>query len=507
MPEKSVNRAMVNLAVMSATVMYALDTTIVNIALPRMQSEFGATSTEIGWVLTSYIVASSIFMPLTGFLTDRLGQRKCLVLATTAFVITSALCGLAMNLSELVLLRIAQGISGAALMPVSQTIMTGIYELEERGKAMALWGLGVNLGPVMGPTLGGWLTEHLSWRWTFFINIPVGIIAVAVALRHIPDSPRRTERTMDWSGFVLLGLSIGALQFVLDRGSRVDWFDSDEIVYSTMLFAVSLALFMHHILRETTHPIFNPRIFLDRNFNLSTLAAMAATAGIYGSMIMLPVFMESLLEYPASVAGLLMSPRSLAVGVGMILVARLMHRLDARVLIMSGIVLNILGTMAMSRYTLEVDTWALVWPGLLQGLGVGLSMVPFSVLAYVSLQREHMAEASSMNNLLRSVGSAAGISIASTLFTRYTQQGWQQLGGYVDPLAPAVRQYLSGLHLGPDQPLGVMILAHEVSTQAAITAISRVYLWIAAVLVVLLPMMLWLRSPRQKTEAPVVLAE
>ncbi len=507
MTSHTLNRAMINVALMASTMMFTLDTTIINVALPQMQGQFGATPSEISWVLTSYIVASSIFMPLTGFFTDRLGQRRCLIFAISGFVITSVLCGLSVHLSQLVILRIAQGMSGAALAPLSQMIMTNIYEPEERGKAMGIWGLGVNFGPVIGPTLGGFLTEHLSWHWTFFINIPVGIMAVLLALRYVPDSPRRQERRMDWTGFILLGLAVGALQFVLDRGSRVDWFESHEIVLATMLCIIAFGLFLRHIMSDTEHPIFDPHIFLDRNFTVTTLTAMAVVLGLYGSMILLPIFLESLLNYPASAAGLLMSPRSVTVGFGMLLAGSLMSRVDARVLIATGMCFCTVSAVAMSRFTLNVDSWALVWPGLMQGMGVSLVMVPLSVLAYTSLPRERLAEATSVNNLMRSLGSSAGVSIAATLFSRYTQQGWQQLGGYANPLSPAVQQYLAGLHLAPDQPLGAMILAHEIAMQAAITAISKVYLWIAVVLILMLPLVFWLRVSRQRVEVPPVVAD
>jgi DHA2 family multidrug resistance protein len=496
------DRIMVVIAVMSATMMQMLDTTIVNVALPQMQGQLGATSSEISWVLTSYIVASTVFMPLTGYFTDRLGQKRYMLLATGGFVISSVLCGIAFNLSEIVLFRIAQGISGAALAPLSQTIMTSLYPPEQRGRAMAMWGMGVMLGPVLGPTLGGWLTEMFSWRWTFFINLPVGIMAMLLAARYLPDSPKR-ERTMDWTGFILLGLAVGALQFVLDRGSKADWFESHEIVLASMLCVISLVLFLRHLLSGSEHPIFDPRIFLNRNFTLATLIAMALSLGIFGSMILQPILMESLLSYPVSTVGLIMAPRGLAVGFGMLIVGRLSDRVDLRVLVLTGMVCSLTAAMAMSRYTLEIDTWTLIWPGLLQGVGIALIMVPLSVYAYTTLPRERMAEAAGMNNLIRNLGSSVGISLAATLFSRYTQQGWQQLGSYTDPLNPSVQGYLQRLHLTPDNPLSSMVLAREVGMQAAIASMSKVYLWIAAAVVVMMPIVFLMRAPKRSDAPPI----
>ncbi|MBC7984964.1 MAG: DHA2 family efflux MFS transporter permease subunit [Candidatus Obscuribacterales bacterium] len=489
-------RVMVVIAVMSATMMQMLDTTIVNVALPQMQGQLGTTASEISWVLTSYIVAASIFMPLTGYFTDRLGQRRYLLLATSGFVVASTLCGLSLSLSQIVLFRIAQGIAGAALAPLSQAIMTSLYPPEERGKAMALWGMGVTLGPILGPSLGGLLTEWLSWRWTFFINIPVGIISILLAARYLPDSPKR-ERTMDWTGFVLLGLAVGALQFVLDRGSKVDWFEAHEIVLATMLCVISLTLFIKHILSGSDHPIFDPRIFLDRNFVAATLTAMALSLGIFGSMVLQPILMESLLGYPVSTTGLLMAPRGFAVGIGMLIVGRLSDRIDMRILVLSGMACSFFGSVAMARYTLEVDFWTLTWPGLLQGVGIALVMVPLSVYAYTTLTREKMAEAAGMNNLIRNLGSSIGISLAAMLFLRYSQAGWQQFGGYANAFNPAVQEYLDRLNLSATNPLAGMLLAREVGQQAAIASMSKVYWLIAATGVIMAPIVLLLRPAKK----------
>jgi MFS transporter, DHA2 family, multidrug resistance protein len=295
------------------------------------------------------------------------------------------------------------------------------------------------------------------------------------------------------------------LQYVLDRGSKVDWFEAAEIVMAAYLFIVALVLFIRHILSDAAHPIFNPRIFLDRNFTMATLTAMALSLGIFGSMILQPILMESMLGYPVSTTGLLMAPRGLAVGVGMLVVGRLIGRVDSRALIIMGMACSLIGAVTMSRYTLEVDAWTLVWPGLLQGVGIALIMVPLSVIAYTSLPRERMAEAAGMNNLVRNLGSSLGISFAATLFTRYTQQGWQQLGAYANPYNPAVQEYLARLHLSPDHPLGGMLLAREIGLQAAIASMSKVYLWIAAALVVMIPVVFILKHSQPTTHgvAPV----
>jgi DHA2 family multidrug resistance protein len=312
---------------------------------------------------------------------------------------------------------------------------------------------------------------------------------------------------MDWTGFVLLGLAVGSLQYVLDRGSKVDWFEAPEIVLCAFLFVIALTLFIRHILSNSDHPIFNPRIFLDANFTMATVTSMALSLGIFGSMILQPILMESLLGYPVSTTGLLMAPRGLAVGVGMLMVGRLIARFEPRLLIMAGMGCCLFSALAMSRYTLDIDTWSLVWPGLLQGLGIALIMVPLSVLAYTTLSRDRMAEAAGMNNLIRNLGSSLGISFAATMFSRYTQQGWQQLSAYANPYNPAAQEYLARMHLTVDNPLGSMLLAREVGMQAAIAAMSKVYLWIVAAIIFMLPIVFMLRASKQGSSEPPPMAE
>src|SRR6218665_1074979 len=261
----SSQRFFLTVAVMASTVMQVLDTTIVNVALPQMQGELGASPDQISWVLTSYLVASAIMMPLTGFFSDRIGRKKYLLISIGGFVIASMLCGIAQNITEIVLFRILQGMFGAALVPLAQAIMVDTYPLEERARAMSIWGMGVMVGPIAGPTVGGWLTETLDWRWTFFINLPVGILSLILAMRYVPDTEKRL-RKMDWTGFVLLGLAIGGLQYFLDRGNGDDWFSSTGITVAAIIGVTALLLFLWHSLRGREHPLFSMKIFADRNF-------------------------------------------------------------------------------------------------------------------------------------------------------------------------------------------------------------------------------------------------
>ena len=301
-------RVLTGIAVMAATIMQVLDTTIVNVALPDMAGELNATPDNIGWVLTSYLIASAIIMPLTGYITDRIGQKRFLLISITGFVISSALCGMATSLTEIVLFRFIQGVFGASLVPLSQSIMLQIFPGEQRGKAMAIWSMGVMVAPIMGPTLGGWLTEEWSWRWTFYINLPVGIVSILLALRHVHDTPRR-ERRMDWMGFATLALGIGAVQLVLDRGNQDDWFSSKLLVFATFLSIASFIVFIVYTVTGKHHPLFDLRIFRDRNFLAASLIMTTIGIGFFGGMFLQSLYLQNFLGYPTFEAGLYMAPR------------------------------------------------------------------------------------------------------------------------------------------------------------------------------------------------------
>ena len=296
------NRVLTGSAVMAATIMQVLDTTIINVALPNMAGQLDATPDNISWVLTSYLIASAIFMPLTGFITDRIGQKRFLLISIAGFVITSALCGMATSLAEMVLFRFLQGVFGAALVPLSQSIMLQIFPGEQRGKAMAIWAMGVMVAPILGPTLGGWLTEYISWRWTFYINLPVGIASFVLAMRYVHDTPTRARR-MDWKGFATLALAIGALQLLLDRGNQDDWFSSQTLVFAAIVATISFIFFIVYSLTGKHHPLFDLRIFKDRNFLVASLIMTTIGIGFFGGMVLQSLFLQNFLGYPTFEAG------------------------------------------------------------------------------------------------------------------------------------------------------------------------------------------------------------
>lgn len=486
-------RFLISLAVMSATVMQALDTTIVNVALPHMQADLAATPEQITWVLTSYLVASVIFMPLTGFFTDRLGQRNYLLAAIGGFVLASGLCGIATNIGEMVLFRLLQGAFGAALVPLSQAVMIQTFSPQDRGRAMAIWGIGVMVGPITGPTLGGYLTEILDWRWTFYINLPVGLLSLLLAWRIVPDTPRQS-RAMDWRGLGWMVLGIVGLQFVLDYGSQEDWFDSRSIQIAAVLSVLGFSGFIRHA--ATTHAhgpsLFHLDIFHDRNFAASTLLMTLFGLGMFGAMILQPIMLESLLGYPTVTTGWLMAPRGAASMVSMMLVGRLINRVQPRYLVSAGLLLGLTGSHAMTHYSLYVDTWTLVWPVLVQGFGLGLIFVPLSTIAFSTLPPQRSAEAAGVYSLTRSLGSSVGISIVATMVARESQVAWNQLGAYITPYNPALPQYFAQLDLNPTDPQAIAILARELGRQAQMQGIIDAFVLISWSFLIMLPFVLLL---------------
>jgi len=499
-PVEGGERLLITLAVMSATLIQVLDTTIVNVALPHMAGELGATTDQVSWVLTSYLVSSAIVMPLTGYFADTIGRKKYLVGCIAGFVLASALCGIAQSLFQIVLFRLLQGVFGAALVPLSQAIMTDAYPPEDRGKAMAIWGLGVMVGPVLGPTLGGWLTDVASWRWTFYINVPVGALSLFLAITSIPESTKR-ERRMDWTGLALLGTGVAGLQYLLDRGTSQDWFAANDIRIAALLSVVGVVGFVWHSLRLGPHALFDLRIFKDRNFAIACAAMLALGLGLFGGLVLQPVLLEGLLDYPIVTTGLVMAPRGVATAVAMLVVGRLVGKVDARLLVGTGMVVSALGSYSMTKYSLDISTFWIIWPALLQGLGLGLIFVPLSTIAYATLPRQRMAEAAGIYSLVRTIGAAVGISFVTTLMTRQAQVLWNELGSHITRYNPAYLDYVRGLHLSPTDPHALAVVAAQVAQQAQMGAILDVFKVTAWSFVAMLPLVLLLR--RKSAPPPV----
>lgn len=483
----SQSRLLLTIAVMSAAFIQVLDTTIVTVALPHMAGELSATPDQISWVLTSYMVAMGVTIPLTGFFSDRWGQRKFLFLSIGGFVAASVLCGIATNLTEIVVYRVLQGIAGAPLIPLSQSILVQAFSAEERGRAMAIWGMGIMVAPILGPTLGGYLTEGLDWRWTFLINVPMGAMSLALAIRTVPDTPKR-PRAVDWPGLILMFLAVGGLQFILDRGTQEDWFDSKLIQVIAISSVAGFVGFVYRSLAHRGTTLVDLRLFRDRNFATGCALVTTFQLSLFATILLTPLYLEHLLGYPADLAGWLMAPRGAASLVSMLLVGRLIGHVAPRTLILAGIVLWTLGSFPMTYYSLNVNVWFLIWPALIQGLALGFIFVPGATVAYATLPRTASSEAAGLYNLIRTIGTGIGISIAATIFAHQTQVAWSETGAHIQPFNPALEGYLGQLGLSPADPQAPGVLAHELARQAQMIAMIDTYAAVAWSFLLMLPL-------------------
>jgi MFS transporter, DHA2 family, multidrug resistance protein len=494
------HRIMTSIAVMSATVMQVIDTTIVNVALPQMQGQLSATPDQISWVLTSYLVASGIVMLLTGYFTDRIGQKRFLLISIAGFTITSMLCGLSGSLSTIVAFRLLQGVFGASLVPLSQSIMVQTYSAEERGKAMAIWGVGVMVGPILGPTLGGWLTDVLSWRWTFFINLPVGLLSAFLVWRTVAHTETR-ERDMDWYGLALLAMAIGGLQFILDRGNQENWFDSVTIQYTALISVAGFLGFVWHGLQKHEHVIFDPAIFRDRNFTTASLLLAVFGLGLFGTLMLQPLLLQNLLGYDAIDTGLMLAPRGLASMFSMMLVGKLISRTDPRILIITGMVIFSLGSWFTTLYNLQVTMPWIIFPAIIQGVGLGLVFVPLSTVAFSTLPQRLASEAAGIYSVMRTIGSSIGISIVATLMTNHSSIAWNNLDSNLSPFNPAIGDYLRGLHISPDSPLAPALLARVLGQQSSMLGMLDAFVLVTWSFALMLPLVFVMRYTPPKAKS------
>jgi MFS transporter, DHA2 family, multidrug resistance protein len=413
------DRAAITACVIVATLMQALDSTIANVALPYMQGSISATQEQIGWVLTSYIAVAAIMTPPTGFFTARFGFKRVFLVSIGGFTLASMLCGLAQTVTQIVLFRMLQGAFGAALVPLSQSVMFTIYPKERHGFAMALFGFGVMVGPVLGPVLGGWLTEHYSWRYVFYINLPIGVLDLLGMLAFLPDPQPKPGEKLDWLGFGTLSVAIGALQILLDRGEIKDWFDSGEIVMEAIVCCSAFYLFLVHTF-TARRPFVQPSLFRNRNFTAGVIFIAIVGLTYYASMALQPPFLQGLMNYPVVTAGLVMGPRGVGTMASMLLVGRLTGRLDTRLLAF-GLGLTSWSFYAMTGWTPDVSAAELIRVTVIQGIGLGFLFVPLSAATLATLSPEQRTNGAGLFTLARNIGSSVGISVVNALITRNTQ--------------------------------------------------------------------------------------
>ena len=461
------NRAAITVCVILATLMQALDSTIANVALPHMQGSISASQDQIAWVLTSYIAAAAIMTPLTGYLAARLGTRRLFLTAIAGFTIASMLCGIAQSLPQIVLFRLMQGVFGAPLVPLSQSVLLDIYPKERQGFAMALFGMGAMAGPVLGPVIGGWLTDEYSWRFVFYINLPVGILDFLGMMIFLPAARAGAAQKLDWLGFGTLSVAICAFQILLDRGEQLDWFASDEIWIEAVLAAGAFYVFLVHTF-TSDKPFVNPKLFLNRSFVAGTLIIFTVGLTYYASLALQPPYLQTLMNYPVVTAGLVLGPRGIGTMLAMLLAGQLMAWLDPRLLLGIGLALTAWAFYAMTGWTPNVSQMTIVVVGLIQGAGLGFLFVPLSAVSLATLSAEQRTDGSGIYNLSRNIGSSVGISVVNALLTTNTQVNHADIATSVTAVnrafeGPAISQFLS-----PVTAAGRAALDQVVTQQAVI---------------------------------------
>jgi len=504
-PEKSFEYKGITLAVMLATIMQALDSTIANVALPHMQGSLGATQDQMTWVLTSYIVAAAITIPLVGWLAGYVGRKSVFLVSIVGFTLSSILCGMAENLVEMVIFRLLQGVFGAALVPLSQSILFDINKRENYGKAMALWGMGVTLGPIIGPALGGCLTENYNWRWVFYINVPIGIVAFAGIYFLLPESPTKKHR-FDFFGFISLSLGVGALQMMLDRGELKNWFDSPEIILEAMLAGLGFYLFIMHTL-TFKHPFLNPALFKDRNFVTGNILIFVVGIVLFATLALIPPMLQNQLNYPVVTAGLVIAPRGVGVMIAMFFVGKLIGRIDTRVIMGAGLLITAYSLHKMTSYSLLSDSWAIVSAGMIQGLGIGFSYVPLSIVAFSTLPVALRNEGTAFFNLMRNLGSSIGISIVTTLLMRNTQTVHAILGENLMPYNMTANMAYAAHHIDISNTTDLAALNAALTDQAMMVAYIDDYQFIMFITLAVVPLLFLMRAPKKEKspDEPIVM--
>jgi MFS transporter, DHA2 family, multidrug resistance protein len=491
------NRRMITVSIMLATLIQTLDSTIANVALPHMQGTLSASQDEITWVLTSYIVAAAIATPMTGWLADRIGVKRLLSIAIAGFTVSSALCGLSDTLAEIIGSRLLQGVFGAALVPLSQSILLDINPRERQAQAMAVWGMGVMVGPVLGPTLGGWLTDSYNWRWVFFINIPIGFMAWLGVQTFMPQRAGAGRAKFDLFGFATLSLAIGALQALLDRGEQLDWFNSMEIRIEALVAVISFAFFVVHTATAGPASFFRYQLLKNRNFATGTFFIFVVAGVLYATRALIPPMLQNLMGYPVATTGLVTAPSGAGTMLAMLFAGRLLKRYDARAVMFVGLVISAFSLWQMTQYTIVLSEADIVWPGLIQGFGLGFVFVPLAALTFSTLEPELRGDGTSIYSLVRNLGSSIGISIVQTFMTRDSQVWHANLAANITPFNPAVQPMLTG----PSADLALAQVDGTINQQAAMIGYLNDFRMMFVASLIIIPLLLLVRSPKSHAAA------
>jgi MFS transporter, DHA2 family, multidrug resistance protein len=493
---RPLNRRMITLSIMMATVMQTLDSTIANVALPHMQGTLSASQDQIAWVLTAYIVAAAIATPLTGWVVDRFGEKNVFMTSVIGFTAASALCGMSDSLGQIVAARLLQGVFGAALVPMAQMVIMEINPPEKQGPAMAVWGMGVTVGPILGPTLGGWLTDSYDWRWVFFINIPIGALATLGIWRYLRPARGARRMQFDTFGFASLSLGVGALQMLLDRGQQNDWFSSGETWTETLVMIIAFTYFIAHTaLSRPDKSFLDYRLLKNGNYVTGLLFIFIVGSVLFGSRALLPTMLETLFGYPVATTGLVIAPTSLGSMLAMLIAGRIMGRVDLRLLLFAGFSMTAVALWQMTRYSLDLSESDIIWPGVLQGIGTGLAFVPLSAAAFATLRPDMRAQGTAMFSLVRNIGASVGISLVQTVLERNTVSTHAALVERITYANPAWNNPGVAAAYDIARPSGAAALDAMITQQSAMIAYLNDFRLMLYLTLAVLPLVLLIKAP------------
>lgn len=509
--ERSINKWLITITVMLPTIMEIVDTSVANVALPYMQGSLNAGTEEVTWVLTSYLVSNAVVLPMTGWLSRMFGRKRFLMTCIVLFTLASLACGAAPNLASLIFFRILQGAAGGALIPISQAILMETFPPQQQGMAMAIFGVGAMFGPIVGPALGGWITDQMNWRWIFYINLPIGLIATIMCTFFIFDPPYLRHgngiRSVDWWGLALLTISMGALQIVLDKGQSEDWFNSSFIITCSIITVTSLAALLWVELTHE-HPIVNLRLFKDVSFASGNLIMFVVGFCLYSSIMLIPLFLQTLMGYSATDAGMVMAPGGVATLITMPFVGAALQKRDGRKIVLAGLVISAASMFIMQGLNLEASYWAFVWPRIVLGFGLAMIFVPLTTVTLSAIPRQEMGNATGVFNLLRNIGGSVGIAVAATMLGRLSQFYQTVLVPHINQYSPQfqlrfeqLRQGLiaKGLSAAQADQGALAMLYGMLRKQAATLAYNRIFFIVGLAFLAIIPLLLLLKRPKHQS--------
>jgi DHA2 family multidrug resistance protein len=504
------NRFLIAITVMLPTLIEIIDTSVVNVSLDHIRGSLSAGIDESTWAITSYLVSNAIIIPITGWLSRMFGRKNYLIASIAMFTVSSFLCGSAWSLRALIIFRIIQGIGGGGLQPLSQSILLEAFPPSQHGRAMAIFGIGIMFGPIVGPLLGGWITDNWSWRWIFYINVPIGIISIILSTLVIKDPPymKRQRMKIDYPGLLLLALGLGSLQFVLDKGQREDWFGSPVIVVFSLITIVSLVLFVILELFSDA-PVINLRIFRDRTFTTGNILMFFAFFNLFASIVLLPIYLQTMMGYTAFLAGVVLGPGGLATMIALPVAGRLVEKRNPKVILVIGIVVSGFSTYLMSLFSLQTGFWTLVWPRVVLGIGMGFLFIPLTTLTLSHIPKEKMTDATAIYNLLRNIGGSVGVAYVTTILSRRAQFHQSRLIEHLTPFDSAyqvARERLEGVlrFRGVDSLSPDALIHAELLRQSGMGAFNDAFLLVSILMAFILPLVFIMKWNRRKGERPAI---